>query len=546
MTKESYSKIVSVNQMSEVLPYGDSFPQTAPPFHGATNSQEVGQIENKEAKELASSMVDLCMRLQQRSLSLAAEGDIIPLQAPVDPDLAKHVIGDSLGMDHQKVSLLNVRDSGRLTLPEAILADGQAMDTLSKFIQDRGERVIISPFAVDLGVQELAQELNIGYGQEWPHAPNPIVPDGKVWEYPERGGGWRLWRENSKARNYQLAESIEKSWVPEGDTASSYEEAGKQVGNMLFDDGHKEVGVKADINVDGMGNLRFRKVKDDTVEVIYEDESTSFRVDPDSREGVARLVEDQCKQHGIFVNEDHPATVQKWEEFLFGLTPSVEIYIPPLETGRSPFIINECAQIIENGAFVGSINPDPLTVDGKRLNETPSEFWENLGTTKEEFRLRHRRGYLQAWEKQRKLALEFGKVKQKEGEVGHRDFDFGVVVEEDGTYSPRMCESNARRTGTWVADTVGRKLWGNEYMQKGYVLTIDNIRGAPLDTDFRTIHSTFAKSGGLFVPETKTGIILNGHIRDGGNSRMLTTITGARMGDVWKGYVLTKDVVEWC
>jgi hypothetical protein len=537
-------RLLSVNIMSEVFPIGDSFPNESPPFHGACNVEEISKIKDRNARELALGMVDLCMRLQQRSLSLAKEGDIVPLQAPVEPDLVQHVVGDSFGINPENIHILNIRDTGKLTLPEAIMADGKTMDTLRNFVSQPGQKTLISPFAVDDGIQRLAKELNVGYGQEWPHEPHQVIPDGKVWTYPRPEAKWRLWQANSKARNYEYAKAIDRTWVPEGNTANSYQDAGKQVGEMLFDNGYEEVGVKADINVDGMGNLRFGVEEKDKMVVTYEAEKETFRVDENNREGVARLVEDQCRKRGIFINNEHPATVQKWEKFLFGLTPSVEVYIPPRESGKAPFVINECTQLIENGAFVGSINPDPLTGDMNRLNEIPNEYWKNLGTSKEDFILHHRRGYLAAWEKQRRWALEFSRRKQTEGEVGHRDFDFGVVIDED-QYNPKLCESNARRTGTWVADTVGRRLQGSQYLRKSYVMTVDNTKGPSLDTNFRTVHSTFAKTGGLFVPETKTGIILNGHIRDGGNSRMLTTITGARMSDVWRNYKLTQDVVSW-
>jgi hypothetical protein len=537
-----YRRVLPVNILSEVFPIGESFPQEAPPFHGAKNVSEIAAIPNDESRNLAKAMVELCTKLQLRAIALANEGDIVPLQVDVNRDLVKHVMSESFGINPDEVNFLPVKDKGELTLPNSILSDPDAVSCLRKFARQRSNKILISPFAMDAGVQTLAKEIGVSYGQEWPHNPNPIVPNGKGWQYPLPESGWNLQEANSKAANYDLAKRIDSDWVPEGETANSYEKAGKDVWKMLFEKGLGEVAVKADINVDGMGNLRFKKdPRTGEITVTYGENSERYR--PKDIENMAKLVEDRCRKNGIFISEKHPATVQEWENFLFGVTPSVEVYIPPEETGRRPFIINECVQLIENGAFVGSINPDPLAVSMDRLNEIPLSYWRGLGVDRDEYIQKYRKGYLEAWEKQRKLALKFANIKQAEGEVGHRDFDFGIVMEDDGSYHPRMCESNSRRTGTWVADTLGRRVLGNSYMNKGYVLSVDNLSGAAWDKDFKNIHSVFANAGGLFVPQDKTGIILNGHIQNGSKSRLLTTIIAPTMSDLWQKYQLTKEIM---
>jgi len=539
---EASRRILTLNMMSDIFPRGSNFPKDAPPFFGVQNTYELAQIPDIPSRQIAQVMLHFSQRAQQRTVALSKPGDIVPIEIDLDPDLILHVQRNCLAIDPQSVILLRLQDRGKMSLPEAIMADSTAMDRLRTYVKNQEQRWIISPFAVDDGVKKLGTELGIGWGHEWAYSPRPFgIGHSEPWRYPKLESSWSLVEANSKAQNYLLAKDIDPNWVPEGTVESSYEAVAYRVASYLLSGNFQEICVKANIHLTGMGNIKF-KLHNDTIKVEYTGKEEIFH---DTNEAtITRIVQTKCREHGLYISNLHPAVVQKWEQFFLGLTPSVEIYIPPLESGFLPFTINECVQFIENGGFVGAINPDPLTVSMRRLKEIPPAYWESLGISRNDYILHYRTQYLAAWELQRQHSLTFGKEMQKRGEVGHRDFDFGIVVNSNGTMYPKKCESNARRTGTWVADTIGRRFWGNKYMNKGYILAIDNVKGPALDKTFKAVCNLFTTQGVIFLPQTENGIIITGHVRDGASSRMRATILGKEMTKVWQNYKLAQELAK--
>ena len=542
MVKNANRRILALNLMGDVCQTGPTFPQDAPPFFGVQSAQELAQIPDPLFRQNAQEMFYFCRSAQQRAIALSQPGDMVPVETELDPDLIQHILGNCFGIDPLSVVFLPLQDKGKMSLPEAIMADSTTMDRLRTCIKNEEQRWIISPYAVDDGIMQLGEELGTGWGQEWTYSPQQFgVRHNECWRYPQSNSNWSLIEANSKAKNYLLAKDIDPDWVPEGTVASSYEAVARTVVQYLLSGNFQELCVKANINCSGKGNIRF-EIEEHSLRVKYVNKDEIFYNVNEPE--MLNIVRAKCRDYGLYISDVHPAVIQKWENFFLELTPSLEVYIPPLESGISPFIINECFQFMENGAFVGSISPDPLTVSMKKLAEIPTAFWDSLGISRHDYILYYHAQYLAAWEQQRQYSLTFALEMQKRGEVGHRDFDFGMIVNSDGTMSPKKCESNARRTGIWVADTIGRRIWGNGYVKKGYILDIENIKGNVLAEKFQTIYDLLARKGAIFLPQTQTGTIITGHVRDGASGRMQATILRKTMTQVWENYKLIQKLVK--
>lgn len=381
---------------------------------------------------------NLCDRLGDRTLSRMSPENAIVTPSPVSKDLAE-CMNNILGYSELPL-FCDVGGVGAGDLCSMVLENDVAMDKLANWVR-KGAKPVLMPRTHTPSSIILAKELKIDHIHKppnWSNLPeiNGVYP---TLEYVENN---LESKNNSKVLNYKIQKEIDielgQNYVPEGEVAYDIDGVLEVISN-LESVGINEFMVKADLSVDGMGNLHIdnsEKVKGVPFRALSYQDKANY---------ISRIL----KERSIPLGSEVGVVVT---EFLANKVsdPSVEIYCPPKEWNLKPFIYYSCDMIMKDGGFAGSIIPNvPM---GLSKNLYP-EYHKILGDV-------------------RSSVLEFAQRKWDEGYVGIMDCDLGICKEEDNSLSVKILEYNlSRETG----GTASYHLW--EKLGRGFVIARDSVRG---------------------------------------------------------------------
>ena len=436
-----------------------------------------------EVAEMRLIFGDLCDRLGERALSRMKPENALLTPAPVSQELAKYM-KNILGYEELPL-MLDVGSVGPNDLCEKVLDNGKIMDSLSRWVS-QDSKPVLNPRTYTPSSILLAQQLNIGHIHKPPtnisRTIDGIYPSlDYIENHPES-------KNNSKVLNYYLQQELDNETGvklnPEGGCA--YDVKGIiEIIEKLEKQGIKDIMIKADLSVDGMGNCHI-----DTE--LEKEKGIPFRyLDISQKEEYIRK---KLRDKRIPLGSSAGVVVT---EFLKNkiADPSFEIYCPPKEWNINPFVYYTCGMIIEKGGFAGSVIPDQAVGVPDHLKEEYKHLLENT----------------------KNYVLEFAKIKWKDGYVGVMDCDLGVRRGESDELSSCVLEYNlSRETG----GTASYHLW-QRIAPEGIVIARDSIKGV----GFAKPISEIAKQLGERRLNGAGAVIL-GHRLEGEEGNIMSLVYG--------------------
>lgn len=436
----------------------------------------------------------LCDRLGERTLSRMAPGNAIVTPDPVSPELIEYM---NLILGQSEIPLiLDVENTKGDDICRRILCDGRTMDQLKRWC-DVGATPVLTPRTVTPSSIMLARELGIYHALK----PPVSLPNGKdaqiingVYPSLEYIEGHTESINNSKVRNYLMQRDIdERSGLdlnPIGDVAYDATTV-LDICDSLMKAGKYEMMIKADLSVDGMGNLHIN-LKDQKVGQQKLIELSR----PEQLKYIRQILRDKGipigPQAGVVVTE---FLVEKVSD------PSIEIYCPPKEWNILPFIYYSCGMIIENGGFAGTMIPDPMLGMPDHLKDK----------------------YIYAMDQAKTSALEFCRRQWIDGYVGICDCDIAICQKGNGQIYPKILEYNMNReTGGTASYHLRQRLGG------GFVIARDSVKGPGLAYPIPELRNRLSNI--LYSPGVrKTGAIILGHRIGNGEGQIMSLVYGEDM-----------------
>lgn len=442
--------------------------------HNPQGIENIG-LDPKKYANMRNLFRNLCDRLGERALSRNDPGNAIVTPEPVSPELATMMM-KAQGYA-QLPLLLYTGNMGPDDVCERILESANLIDQLRRW-RDRGAVPVLTPRTITPGSIYLAQQLGIHHGQV-PPATSPnckatpffdgIFPS---LEYIENHPASI---NNSKVGNYSLQLEIDEdmgtNFNPEGGVAHDIKGVLRIV-KALHGSGKSSM-VKADLSVDGMGNLCI------DLNELYNGKPLI----KESDDVIADHITKRMRNQGIPLGTQAGVVVT---EFLQGkiADPSVEIYSPPKQWNIRPFIYYTCEMLIEKGGFAGSIIPDQRS--SICIGET------------QQYRI--------VMHDVKMAILEFAKRRWEEGYVGISDCDIAICRNKEGQLYAKILEYNYNReTGGTATYHLWQRLGNGGH---GVVIARDTIRGPGLAGSISKIRAKLGEKALLYPG---TGAIILGH-----------------------------------
>lgn len=439
----------------------------------------------------------LCAKLGDRQLAYLDNGSMTITPQPVNPELSKYMAG-LFGLSMVDLSFMDGSSGNNEDLAMSILNDPVQMDNLRKWANKAGNNsnsVVLNPRTITPGTITLAAELGISHGHRYTNGLfggrnlEGIYP--KLY-YIETNPAQR---NNSKVENYLILKQVDfelgTDLAPEGDVAFDLRGI-SDVCDQLIKSG-KEIMIKTDLSVDGMGNLHINPDEKYDSELPFKDLDSNQKQEVILRE---------MKKRGLFVGPTAGVVVT---EFLVDKVsdPSVEVYSPPLawkEMGYEPVITYDCGMLIENGGFAGSVIPNP-DLEEKTLIDEAS-----------------------------RVVLEFSRRRWLDGYVGINDADLAICVDKrTGRRYVKILEFNYNReTGGTASDSIKSRL-DRMHNQHGVLIARDRIQGPNF------AHSLPTVVGGLdgigYGSNDSSGAIILGHRINNGVGDIMSVVYARNMHD---------------
>ncbi len=403
---------------------------------------------------------------------------------PIDENLASYM-ASTFDVDLNSVTRISFEEGSVVNdLPFMVLSDDEKMEKLHEWAEKQKVIPVLSPRTTTEETIKLAMELGISHIPTMPEGFNGGKLVDGIYPTLDYIEGHPAQVNNSKADNFELLQQMDKEmgtdFSPKGGVARNIEEV-VALCDYLIAQGC-EVMIKADLAVDGLGNVR---IKDFTgrgdlepseqaeLDARYGQRYQDLRYE-DKKNYLLRLIKGDFKEgyedaRSILLSESTPVVVS---EFLSDKVydPSVEVYCPPQNWEVGPQIYYDCGMLIKSG-FQGAIVGDPL------LSATPSdaEAFKDYGIKEPEYLINHKEEYTFLMDQAKTMVLEFATRKWRDGYVGIMDCDFAVCLDYYGNMSIKILEFNFNReTGGTATYHIGQRLSGN-LPETGYCIARDAV-----------------------------------------------------------------------
>ncbi len=437
-----------------------------------------------------------CAVIGGRVLYAMHEGSALVTPWPIDRQMAVHM-SEVWGIRSETLTMVSFEQGQPVDdLPAMILADIGKMESLRRWSKSHLEVPMVMPRTTTIETLMLAKELGAGHMPKFPSIPvfankGPVVRGYPSLEYM---GKHPAEKNNSKVDNFRLLQELDSymgtDFSPKGGVAESLEEV-VRIADELMRQGCKVL-IKADLAVDGMGNLRLDKFGDKEFRDLEHTEKMAC-----VRELLAGKVP-LGKSARVVVSEFLDTKIYD---------PSVEVYSPPSEWGVEPQIYYDCGMIVKGG-FLGCIIGDP--VEGADLSDIKTLEGYQIPGLLVERKTEYRKLMVEA----KRMVLEFSKVKWGEGYVGISDCDLAICLGSDGQLFVKILEFNFNReTGGTAPYHIGQRL-GVGRGAGGYVVARDGI-GAGIGNDFSSLQQ-WSEDNGLDYMRDREGLLVLGSRLDGG------------------------------
>lgn len=492
--------------------------------HSDRDAGEMVGVDMKYYHALQEGFAMFCSVIGGRVLYAMDEGSALITPWPIDRKLVEHM-AQVWGIDTDNVTMLSLEDKADVRdLPAEILARNAEMDALRAWVDKQTLLPVLSPRTTTPETVIMARELGISHLPKLPAYPSQLNGKQAFGLYPtlEYIENHPAEENNSKAANFLLLKQLDgvmgTDFSPKGDVAGSIEEI-IAIADGLFSQGC-EVMIKADLAVDGQGNLKIEKCEGRQFQELSYGEKRKYITDlligKYTKEGEDRKM--------VLLGKGAPVVVC---EFLSTkiYDPSVEIYSPPKEWGVKPQIYYDCGMIIKGG-FQGSIVGDP--VDAADIADIPMLEMHNIPGILVERKSEYRRLMARAKE----MVMAFSKVKWGEGYVGISDCDLAICLGKDGKLSVKILEFNFNReTGGTAPYHISQRL-SQGLSKPGYVVARDAV-GAGRWSDFAEIQR-WTEDVDLDYLKRREGLLVLGARPDGGMMSLVfsPTLKGALHWDL--------------
>lgn len=481
--------------------------------HSDAEAEKMG-LELKSYHDAQRGFVEFCSIIGGRVLYAMHEGSALVTPWPVDRKLVDYMAKiwsispetlTMVGFDHGNI----VED-----LPAMILDDTEKMDQLRTWVNVQNGLPVVVPRTTTAETVEIAKELGVAHIPKIPNIPafhgrqiiRGLYPtSGYIESHPAE-------LNNSKVDNFVLLQQLDAQmgteFSPKGGVAESIEEVVALI-DQLINQGC-QVLIKADLAVDGLGNIKVEKFNGRN----FIDLSHLEKVDYVTK--ILSGVVPVGRKARVVVSEFLDTKIYD---------PSVEVFSPPLEWGLEPQIYYDCGMIIKGG-FQGSIVGDP--VDAADMADIPMLGKHNIPGVLVEKKSEYRRLMVRAKE----MVMAFSKVKWGEGYVGISDCDLAICLGKDGKLSVKILEFNFNReTGGTAPYHIGQRL-SQDLSQPGYVVARDAI-GKGHWSDFGKIQR-WAEDNNIDYLKHREGLLVLGSRPDGGMMSLVfsPTLKGALHWDL--------------
>ena len=483
-------------------------------------SEDLKSIQGIDLETLQSAQTlfaSFCRYLGERALHALSLENVIVTPEKISPDLVKYMATRVFGLPSDTdLALLSLPDATGYDLSQDILDNGQFVDSIGHEVTTRGVHTL-SPRTITPQTIILAQQLQIHHALA---LPTELFPGRQIdGIYPTLGfvESHPTQLLNSKAANYLRQKELDAlnvtDFAPEGDIAYNLE--GIIIIIERLASSQKKTIIKADLNVDGMGNLI---------------------IDPNELVGNTRFIElEQTHQEEIIlarlktkripVGQAAPVVVQELIKNIMA-QPSFEVYSPPKTWGdEGPVgIYYDCEMIIEGGGFAGSIVPNPL--DLKNGDGDISDLAE-YGIQKE--LINRRQEYSELLERVRKAVLAFARNVWADGYVGINDADIVVYSDSQGNLQAKIVEYNYSRETGGTATYNFRKRLGRRIGQNVNAIGRDTILGTSLNAPLISVINLLDRNGVGFKQETGGAIILGHKVESNRVGKIMSLVIGRNL-----------------
>lgn len=455
--------------------------------------------------------VALCNRLGGRVLNLIQPGCTLVTPESISPDLAAYM-GRVFNVDPSRVTFINAEGLPGSDLPTRILNDPRSMDRLRRWAADSPNPVVY-PRTLTAETAAIAREIGAAHIHQIPPGlERPVRGIHPSFDYLERHTAQQL---NSKVANYLILKEIDRNlgtaMAPVGDVAFDLDKAAAIV-QTLWRSGGNAI-IKADLSVDGMGNVRFPKPNQDL-----------------DNEALKLQIRQELQQRGIPLGPGAGVVVTELLDLIYD--PSVEWFSPPHEWGI-PLPYYWCGMLMSNGGFAGTIIDDPvLSYDSRRPN-IPSEL------------LRRNVEYRTLIRQATDVGTEFMRRFWQDGYVGIADSDFGISLAANGRLRINILEFNLiRETGGTAAYRIKRRLDALTGTN-GTTIARDSVTSKIFARPLRKVIDHLADEGLEFTSNrargSTEGVIVLGQVIKEGRGTIMTLTYGE---DYAQAYRLDNELIR--
>ena len=451
--------------------------------HAALNGLNIAEADHYlNMKRL---FVELCNRLGDRVLFAMKNGSALVTPQPINRELGEY-LANILGVDNNSVTAVDVAGEPGDLLPERVLASGKVMDNLRAWTAN-ATHPILQPRTITEMTLVLAEELGVDHGH--------ILPDGVfkrqiTGRYPsaEYLQGHPAEVNNSKVLSYLRLQELDTllgtEMAPRGGVAYSDFQLVRET-RKLLGQGYS-VMIKADLSVDGMGNVRVER------DMVVDSQD----INDCSDEMLLKYLLSRLAEKTIPFGDRAPVVVS---EFLTDkiYDPSFEVYSPPREWGEEPKIYYSCGMLIENGGFTGSIINDPLLAIAN---------YGGLGVNRKE--------YKNLLDETARVVLAFAKIMWLEGYVGISDCDLALCRNaRTGRLYTKILEFNYNRETGGTASYHYKQRLDKINRARGYVVARDTVAKTDYYASFAEMLGCLTEDGIDYRPGFG-GVLALGHRLD--------------------------------
>jgi len=458
-------------------------------------------LDERSYGETVTNFQNLCNRLGGRVLNMMENGSALVTPESISPELSIYM-GRVFGVDTERVTFINAEGIEGSDLPTRILSDGKSMDVLRRWARGANNPVI-HPRTETLETLAIAKDIGAAHIHQMPYGTTRIV-DGiyPSVEYLEKHTANEL---NSKVLNYQLLKEVDQDLgtetAPEGDVAFDLDRAVEIVQSLWISG--KDVIIKADLSVDGMGNVNLLRPKNKI-----------------SNEVLRKDIKKELHSRGIPIGKD--AGVVVTERLALIYDPSTEWFSPPLKWGIRSYPYYSCAMIIEKGGFGGSIIEDPALNISRNNPGVPEDL------------IRRNKEYKSLIREGNRVGTEFVRRLWGDGYVGISDCDFGISNGADGNLRINILEfNNIRETGGTAAYQIKNRLGKN-----GFSIARDSVEGYNMAKPFDEIISDLSADGLELTANRKRGkrggVLVLGQEVKNGMGKIMTLTYGESYSQAYK------------